>query len=272
MFELAAPLKAVFEGEDAFDRILALEGKVYRHVKGRRTLRFAVAGRGYFLKAHTGVGWAEIFKNLVRFRLPVVGAGNEHRAIHKFQQLGVATMTIAGYGERGFSPATRQSFLITEELDHHVSLEEFCRNWPTNPPAFSLRRALTEKLADIARTLHGNGVNHRDFYLCHFLLELPLPAMVTDPKELQIFLIDLHRVQVRRATPERWVVKDVAGLYFSALNIGLTRRDVWRFMRRYRGASLRDTLRLEAPFWDKVQNRAVQLYRRDFRRDPVLPV
>ncbi|MST95428.1 MAG: hypothetical protein EXS33_09225 [Pedosphaera sp.] len=34
-----------------------------------------------------------------------------------------------------------------------------------------LKRALLEKIAALARTLHEGGVNHRDFYLCHFLVK-----------------------------------------------------------------------------------------------------
>lgn len=272
MFELSAPLTKLFPEEEAFDRVLALDGQVYRQVKGRRTLRFEADGRGFFLKVHSGVGWGEIVKNLVHLRLPVLGAMNERHAIQRLQELGVATMQIAGWGQRGISPASRQSFLITEELENTVSLEDFCRGWAASPPPFALRRALVVKLATLARALHANGVNHRDFYLCHFLLQLPLPATVGSPDDLAVFLIDLHRVQLRSATPQRWAVKDVAGLYFSSLDIGLTRRDVWRFMRYYSGRGLRATFDAQGAFWKKVRRRAVQLYRRDFHRDPVLPV
>lgn len=50
--------------------------------EARRTLRIEVAGQGYlFVKIHRGVGWKEILKNLLSLRLPVLGAGNEWRAI-----------------------------------------------------------------------------------------------------------------------------------------------------------------------------------------------
>ena len=74
--------------------VFALRGRVYREPKGgnRRTLRFERAGRGYFLKLHWGVGWREILKNLTSLRAPVLGAGNEWRAIHRLEQLGVSTL------------------------------------------------------------------------------------------------------------------------------------------------------------------------------------
>ena len=43
----------------------------------------------------------------------------------------------------------------------------------------------------------------------------------------------------------RWRNKDLAALYFSALDIGLTRRDKLRFLRSYFQQPLRQTLQEE---------------------------
>ncbi len=59
---------------------------------------------------------------------------------------------------------------------------------------------------------------------------------------------------MRTKTPERWVIKDLAGLYFSSLDAGLTHRDYFRFMKHYRNRRLRDILRHENEFWIKVKN------------------
>jgi heptose I phosphotransferase len=139
-----------------------------------------------------------------------------------------------------------------------VSLEDFCREWPEAPPAFPLKLALIQKVADIARSLHQNGVNHRDFYLCHFLLERNSLA----EKPVRIFLIDLHRVQIREHTPLRWIIKDLGGLFFSAMEIGLTRRDLFRFMKAYRQRSLAAILKDETDFWARVRSRAESLYKK----------
>jgi lipopolysaccharide core heptose(I) kinase len=68
-------------GMEAFDYIMQLDGEMFRDMDDRRTLRFSLNGKRYFLKAHYGVGWKEIFKNLLQFRLPVLGARNEWLAI-----------------------------------------------------------------------------------------------------------------------------------------------------------------------------------------------
>ncbi|MDT8440434.1 MAG: lipopolysaccharide core heptose(I) kinase RfaP [Desulfuromonadales bacterium] len=264
MIELRADLATHFPGDEAevFERVMALEGEVFRSVARRRTLRFTLEDRGYFLKLHQGVGWREIIKNLLQLRLPVLGARNEWRAIRRLEGLGVATMAIAGFGERGLPPAWLQSFLITDELANTVSLEDVCRDWPDSPPPPPLKRQLLEKVAKISRTLHNNGVNHRDYYICHFLLDRDAARGPFTPERLNLWLIDLHRVQLRKRTPRRWVQKDLAGLHFSSMEIGLTLRDRLRFLRSYRQRPLRQILTEERCFWEQVERKALKLYRK----------
>lgn len=239
---LAPPFDTLWAGQDAFAVVDQLDGEVFRELDGRRTFRTEVEGRGYFVKIHRGVGWGEIVKNLISLRLPVLGAGNEWRAIRRLEELGVDTMRAVAYGRRGANPAREHSFIVTEELAPTVSLEDFCRDWPTQPPAPALKRALIRRVAAMVGAMHRGGVNHRDCYLCHFLLHLdPAPTAVA----LKLSVIDLHRAQIRGQTPRRWRDKDLAGLYFSALEIGLTQRDRLRFLRDYFGRPLHEVLRDE---------------------------
>ena len=62
--------------------------------------------------------------------------------------------------------------------------------------------------------------------------------------------------------PQRWIVKDVAGLYFSALHIGLNRQDFLRFVRRYSELPLRQCLQEQKHFWAQVQARAMRMDRK----------
>ncbi|MEW6052311.1 MAG: lipopolysaccharide core heptose(I) kinase RfaP [Nitrospirota bacterium] len=276
MIDLRTDFREYFKGDDVFDQILHLQGRVFREHKNRKTLRIVKDGRGYFVKIHRKTGLKEIFKNIMNLRLPVLGARNELNAIKRMEELGIDTMKVAGFGERGIAPAWQDSFLITEELENTVSLEDLARRWKTDPPELRLKRAIIAKVADIARVLHQNGVNHRDFYLCHFLLELTGdPRSRTSQKgggtekdRVKIYLIDLHRVQIRDRTPSRWIVKDLAGLYFSGMDAGLTRRDLFRFMKAYRGKPLRTLLRDEKELWGRVSRRAFRLYKKHFHRVP----
>ena len=254
---------------DAFAEAAKLDGIIYRNVKGRKTLRFEMHNTGYFLKLHQGVGWSEIIKNLVQLRTPVISAKNEWLAIQKLEQLGVETMKIAAYGCKGANPAQCDSFIITNELAPSISLEDFCRDWPSQPPPLRLKWALIERVATMTATMHNNGINHRDCYICHFLLMLKPEQTTVDATSFSLHVIDLHRAQLRAHTPQRWIVKDVAGLYFSAMDIGLTRHDLLRFMRCYSG-TLKQALRSDIAFWRAVEHRAVKLYLSDHAKAPVL--
>lgn len=275
MIELHPDIRKNFTDEDAFDRILAIRGEVFRDMDGRKTLRFTLNGKRYFIKMHFGVGWKIIFKDLARLHFPTLSARTERLAITRLEELGVHTMKIVGYGEQGWNPARLKSFIITEELENTISLEDFCREWTSRPPGFALKQALISEVAHIARILHENGINHRDFYICHFLLDQDPDKYTTDQRQgrgnenqPRVFLIDLHRTQIRRRTPKRWIVKDLAGLYFSSMDIGLNRRDVLRFMKIYRGRSLRLILTEEEGFWQHVNARAIKLYKKIFGRSP----
>ena len=248
--------------EHAADR--AAVEDVYRHREGRKTLRLELDGRGFFLKSHRGVGWREIVKNLLQLRLPVLGARNEYRAIRALESAGVATLSIAAYASRGANPAGRQSMILTDELPGTVSLEDFCASWTSHPPPFSLRLRVITCLAGIARRMHEAGINHRDFYLCHF--HLVVDSVAAGP--LRCYLIDLHRAHCRQRLPSRWQIKDLAGLYFSAMDYGLTARDLQRFARHYHPGGLREAVAEKASLWRRVHLAAVALYRKANGRSP----
>ncbi len=252
-------LAELWKGQDVFQLLTDMHGEVYRDVKGRRTLRFVLAGKGYFLKLHHGVGWKEIFKNLLKLRLPVVSAANEWCAVDRLTELGIDTMTTVAYGKRGWNPARLESFIVTRELENTIDLEAYCAEWTEKPPEFSLKKALIEKVADISRRMHQAGICHRDYYLCHFHL---LSGSEREPagSRPRIFLIDLHRALFGKKPDSRWVKKDIAGLYFSSMEIGLTQRDRLRFMRCYANTDLRVSLEQDRRFWNSVLARGQSLY------------
>jgi hypothetical protein len=251
-------LKSKFTSNDIFQEMMQLEGQVYRKIAQRETLRFTHENKNYFVKVHFGIGWKEILKDLFQGRLPILGARAEFRAIHYLRALEVPTLDCVGFGIRGRNPAKQQSFLITREIANATSLEDLSANWVTSPPAFAFKRALIKKVAEIAKTLHQNGANHRDFYLGHFLW---VPEVAAEQHALagMLYLIDLHRMQIRATIPERWLLKDLGGLYYSALKIGLNQRDYLRFICYYRGKPLREVLSKEKDFWQQVSRKGAKI-------------
>ena len=272
MLELDQHLRAHLPKENTFDWLMTVEGKVHRAVKNRRTVEFEVAGRRYFIKAHRGVGWREVLKNVLYGRAPIVSAEPEWRAIEQLNAAGVATPGIAGKGLRGAAPANLESFIVMPALEGMISLEDLTSDWrgAMGVNRVQLKRALLQRIADTARRMHGAGLNHRDFYLCHFLVRDRDWPKWKPGDEADLTLIDLHRVQRREQVPQRWLVKDLGGLLFSALNAGLTRRDLLRFIAAYRQQPLREVLAREGNFWRQVWNNAVKLYRPFHRREPPL--
>jgi len=257
--ELTNKFKEHWAGTPSFDELMALDGDMYRQVARRKTFKFSLNGHEYFAKLHKGVGWGEMIKNWLLLRKPVLGAVNEYEAIKALTKLGVKTMTLAAYGQRGSNPAELESFVITESLEPAISLEDLSLTWDKQPPKIGLKRALIKRVASISAQLHRNGINHRDLYLCHFLLKQDELATLSNVDDVQLYLIDLHRVQIRTQVPRRWQLKDLAALYFSSLELGLSQRDLFRFIRAYGGCDLRTELAANKRFWLEVERKALIL-------------
>ncbi|SDK39674.1 heptose I phosphotransferase [Methylophilus rhizosphaerae] len=241
-------------GINKFDEFMALEGEIFRAVKDRQTHKVMLDGEPVFIKKHYGVGWTEILKSLLSLKWPVLGARNEWQAIHKLNAIGIATTPLLAYGMRGCHPAHKQSFVVTRDLGDIVTLETLCADWEQQPPPLAIKRELIRKVAELASNFHMHGMWHRDFYLCHFALKRE--AMATN--DLRLYLMDLHRVEMHDDLPAGKRLKDLAGLYFSAMHIGLTKRDVLRFLKSYYQQSLRQILK-NRRFLQSVEQRAMQL-------------
>lgn len=260
----------LWQGKNPFEEVDKLKGQIFRQIKNRRTLQFELNGKLFFAKIHYGIGWKEILKNLTQFKKPVIGACNEWAAINKLNDLKVDTMTVCAFGQRGKNPAKQESFIITETLKNTISLEDFCKNWKSIPPDVHLKYALIKKIAWVSRQLHTNGMNHRDYYICHFLMDISNGIENVTAENLKLYLIDLHRSMIRKRTPYRWIIKDIAGIWFSSMDMGLTKKDCFRFMKIYSNSSLYDILTKNRSFWEKVNSTANKLYKKDHGKAPKL--
>ena len=64
-------------------------------------------------------------------------------------------------------------------------------------------------------------------------------------------------------------MRDVSGLHYSSMDLGLTKRDLIRFISTYQNISNRqvlEALQNNDRFWRSVQSRAHNLYRSEKRR------
>ncbi len=248
MIHLRDDVKALFEGKQTVADFFAIEGEPAKQRYNRCTMRVERGGQRFYLKLHHPIGIGEVIKNFAQLRKPDVDVMAEWRAIERLHEIGVATMTAAGYGIEGESLAGQRSFLLTDELPQLVSLEKIAEG---EIDANEKRRLISE-MARLTALMHKHGVNHRDLYLAHF-------ALVGEDRKMHV--IDLHRAQCRNATPHRWIVKDLAAILFSSLGVEPTVRDRLRFVKRYGLRSYRGN---EA-FWTKVTTRAGKLQRKGVR-------
>jgi heptose I phosphotransferase len=264
-----------FAGERTVEDFLRIPCDVVRRFKNRSMGRFVRDGRAFYIKAHEPSGWWPIAEDLFHLRAPQVGARPEWRALQAAQERGIAAPRIVAFGEEGHTPASQRSFLITDEIAPTVSLETLALNGGAQAVSPLFKRRLIREVATIARTLHHGGMNHRDFYLCHFLLDgaAGSESVLQNaklPQQPKLYLIDLHRAQIRDRIPRRWVVKDLGELLFSAMDVDLSPRDLALFVRCYSGTSVRAAIHNHRSFWTAVRARAESLYRKCHKRRPHL--
>ena len=229
---------------DVFETLMQMPGKAFRDVPGRKTIQVNLGNKSYFIKQHFGVGWGEIVKNLLTFKVPILGAMTEVYAIQKLTEIGIATTPLVAYGQQGCNPTSMRSFVMTEDLGDIASLEDICAEWQANPPDAVFKQKIIITIAQLAAKLHGAGLCHRDFYLCHFVLK----KAEIERDNLNLYLIDLHRMLQGQKSNSSAVMKDIAGLYFSMQQMGLG-EDNWAVFKE-------NYLPQSTAFWLQVEARA----------------
>jgi hypothetical protein len=204
----------------SFDAMMGFDGgEVVKHaIPQRKTIVFTLRdGSRAYLKRHFPTGFFFALKKLLLLsREPT--AFDEFENISAFHRAGLPTVVpIAAGWKRG-------SYLVTQALDGCTRLVDYLGQTQFDRAA---KKGLISRLAGLIQKMHAAGFNHRDLYLCHILRD--------DRGEL--YLVDLHRVQRRAAVPERWRVKDIAALHYSAPTGIISRTDRLRFLKIYLGTA-----------------------------------
>ena len=248
-------LNQLFYKKDTFNEVQNIEGKVFREYENRITKQFEAQNKKYFIKFHGPVGWREIFKNLFQIKTPVIGAQREYEALNHLSKNNINCPQIKGFGKKGINPANSSSFIITEELYGTLSLEEFFLKNLHKNLSFNQKCNLIKASASIIRKMHSSGLNHRDLYLCHLHVKEDI-----DFNNIKIYLIDLHRAQIRSSVPLRWTIKDLGGFFHSAIQFNFTERDFYRFLMLYFDCSFRDLVDRHQHIIGQILDRAFSMY------------
>lgn len=128
--------------------------------------------------------------------------GDEREIVNEWSILGhLASQAVPAPKRVALVEGRRQAALVTEGVSVAATLEDALVRG-TGPIS---RDRAARVLPALVRRLHAAGVNHRDLYLGHILV---------DPSA-DLWLVDLGRAERRRRVPRHRVVKDLAALDFS---------------------------------------------------------
>lgn len=134
----------------------------------------------------------------------------EVAAIELLAAAGIPTVPLLTWG---LHPDGR-AFLVTADLTGYTAADRVV----TTPEAFA---RFAPPIAELAAKLHQAGLHHQDLYLCHFFVNPEDPTQA-------VHLIDPGRVSRLPAFPMniRWIVKDLAQLSYSTLQLGRSRAEL----------------------------------------------
>ncbi len=149
-----------------------------------------------------------------RYRVGSAGgeAAAEAKGIQALIDAGIATVPLVGWG----TLPDGRSFLITRDLGGYEAGDKLLS------AGIDFAR-LRDATADLAARLHRARLHHRDLYLCHFFAKV-------DGEDVQVRLIDAARVRtLPKLFARRWIVKDLAQFWYSAMQAGVPedRRRGW---------------------------------------------
>ncbi|MEP6664265.1 MAG: lipopolysaccharide kinase InaA family protein [Verrucomicrobiota bacterium] len=178
-----------------------------------------------YLKRYGGEKFRDFLNRRFESGSAITVAEHEVTTALALKDAGVRAVQPVAFGLKGKRGPRQQSFVVTVGVDGE-SLENFFRSQKQITRDEKLR--IIRAVAELAAKFHGGGWRHRDFYCCHIF-------MAKTRGEISLTLIDLARVFRPRWRAERWQIKDLAQLNYSAPAKIFSRADRLRFAQRYFG-------------------------------------
>ena len=232
--------------------------------KHRSRIQFDLdeAGVTLFLKRYERPSVVSQLKNWSSHHQRASTASFDRTPARQLLQAGIKTPKIVAYGEEWGQVFEKRSFIITQKIPNGQSLEKKLPDFFYNSgPAENVqnKRKFINDLADFVRRFHETGFRHRDLYFAHIFLTI----------REEFFLIDLQRAFKPVLFKERFRVKDIAQLYYSAPGQYFSRSDRLRFYLRYAGV---DKLKFRDKFFFKrVKARAWRMADHDIKNGRPVP-
>ena len=180
----------------------------------------------------------------------------------KLRQAHINTPTTIASGEQWQWLFEKRSFIMTEKIPDAESLEARlpeCFEPPETSTKRKLKKNFITRAAAFIKKFHDTGYRHRDLYLCHIFHDA----------NREFYLIDLARVFKPVILAERFRVKDIAQIYYSAPAAKFSAADRLRFYLTYSGRSSLGPQ--DKTFIKKVLRRANRMARHDRKHGRCAP-
>lgn len=230
----------------------------------RNRLQFEICNpsKTLFLKRYDGPGmltqiknwfWHNSYKSMMSFDLDPT---------KDLAWAGIRTPKTIAYGEQWGIFFEKRSFIITEEIPNAQSLEQKlpdCFLGRSTSDNLKRQRQFIIRLSQFAKKFHDTSYRHRDFYLAHIFYS----------DDGAFYLIDLQRAFKPRFLAERFRIKDIAQLYYSAPGRTFSRTDRMRFYRSYQAR--KSLNRSDKIIIKKIVKKVGRMARHDTRRGKPAP-
>jgi hypothetical protein len=243
-----------FNGLNSFEKLWNISGESVKNIlKERGTERVflkspeASALTEAYIKRYRPEPFKSRLKNMLSLRPSrFPGARNEWEAIIEFHRRNLPSMQPIACGASGGN-----SCVLTLGITDYVRASELFAKFAKGDRL--RRRKLIKRIAVLAAGMHKAKMAHQDFYLVHIF--------VREKEDDSVFLIDLQRVIFEESFSERWRVKDLAQLLFSADNL-VSRTDILYFWKLYTDMAGLEMYR-NSSLLNKILRKAARIRRRE---------
>lgn len=253
-----------------FDRLYYYGGgNAIKRINERSVTRMEIRqedmNRIFYLKRHVAArpSLGEMIGSFCTGRRPSPGMA-EFKNICEFRKNGIPTVVPVAAGERRTGIFCYESFLVTESFEPYISLEEMILKHPDRlqGPEGSLRKErLIIAVARLARKMHDQGFNHRDFNATHVLVG-PEDA----EGNFSLALFDLQRMDRKKWLRHKWFIKIIAELGYTMPSPLFDEKDRILLFQSYKGiTSLRWMDRLQL-CWIRMKTQRIRCHTENIMR------
>ncbi len=234
----------------------------------RRRLEFEISSAGslpstvVFLKRYDGPPILTQLRNWLASRRRISCGFFDFESTNKLAASGINTPKTLFYGEQWGIFFEKRSFIITEKIPNAESLERKlpdCFSGPATSENLKLRRNFITQLSSFVKRFHETNYCHRDLYFSHIFYG----------DNGEFYLIDLSRAFKPIVWRQRFRIKDIAQLYYSAPGRYFSKTDRLRFYVGYTAQS--KLTKKDKVFIHRVINKARRMSRHDIKHGRPVP-